>query len=265
MPHAKTITRILSLAGPTIALGCSFSMETFSAGVTDGGTSADSSTNAGGGQGQGGQDMCGNGIPEDEEECDDDNKINNDGCSQDCKIDPGANCDTATPSTCRATTINELFWKPDNNSNIDGYIEISALKNLSLSEYTVTLDNNNIKIDLSKKSNQSGYFLLVAGKKVPKIDFDTLDESTYQVAPQLALLTAGSTIRLSDGNSNTVDMTIASTNAQPNETHSLTKQIEDCHQQSNSNATCLFVMCPRSPLAKNPTLLTYGCLNIYGH
>ncbi len=44
--------------------------------------------------------VCGNGMLEMSEECDDANMQDGDGCSSSCLVEPGATCDTSEPSMC---------------------------------------------------------------------------------------------------------------------------------------------------------------------
>jgi len=44
--------------------------------------------------------ICGDGQRRLTEECDDGNKVDNDGCSASCKVEPGAFCDVQSPSVC---------------------------------------------------------------------------------------------------------------------------------------------------------------------
>ncbi len=52
--------------------------------------------------------LCGNGLIESGEECDDGNRLPGDGCSPDCTIEPGWSCSGA-PSTCRSLCGNGII------------------------------------------------------------------------------------------------------------------------------------------------------------
>ncbi len=55
------------------------------------------------------QQICGNGILEQGEECDDGNLLAGDGCSQLCEIEEGWLCNSASPTTCAPDPVKTIF------------------------------------------------------------------------------------------------------------------------------------------------------------
>merc|ERR1712118_98881 len=59
--------------------------------------------------------VCGNGVLEGNEECDDGNRKTNDGCDKECKVEAGFICNKASPSVCIQASLMPSMSPPTKN------------------------------------------------------------------------------------------------------------------------------------------------------
>ncbi|CAD8190191.1 unnamed protein product [Paramecium pentaurelia] len=82
---------------------------------------------------------CGNGIIESLEDCDDGNSINNDGCSNDCKIEQNWNCFSKETQANQCFSSTQVFLEYLNQTKYFQYIQLKLSKKVML--------GNNSRID----------------------------------------------------------------------------------------------------------------------
>ncbi|MBD3203001.1 MAG: hypothetical protein GF411_01720, partial [Candidatus Lokiarchaeota archaeon] len=132
--------------------------------------------------------MCGDGVIDGAEECDDDNMNNGDGCSDSCEIEPGYVC-TGEPSSCEQATMSVDITTPnDNVYNVAGsenevMIVYNLTGNLTLTNYSYThiyLDDASVYNDTSTDS-----------LGVSTYNFTNLSEAAYTLNVTLVNNTKG--------------------------------------------------------------------------
>ena len=105
----------------------------------------------------GGEGTCGNGIVEEGEECDDGNTEDGDGCSSDCRVEPGYLCEGA-PSHCFRVTALEIT--PPSWSGYGLFEGTTFSCSAHLSDGTLDEDCTRMDAPVLWNSLGAGYFLV---------------------------------------------------------------------------------------------------------
>jgi hypothetical protein len=251
MLNTRIASRIMSVAGVTITISCSFSTETFPIPPTDGGTSTTSSTDAGEGgaggaggtqstqtgSGSGGcNEVTAPGAP-----CDDTTD-----CGVSCQTDHGTRCDTQSDTkTCVATVINEINYNPSKPDL--SWIEIHGAKNLNLNGFAIELiyKGNSLQIPLENAATTTaaGYFVLAcANPPSIKNNIQTnLPVSTISETTQVRLIANGYPV-------DTVNINLASATKNPVKR---SKFPDGCRADKYPNKNCTLDRCDSSLLSPN--------------
>ena len=105
--------------------------------------------------------LCGNGVVNSPEECDDGNNVSGDGCDSLCIIEPYYRCDGSTPNTCK----------------IDSKISFSLLGNhrITSSNTVVLLFSFHLQLSIFNKINFQSIFstTIPASKASLEYNYDT--------------------------------------------------------------------------------------------
>lgn len=106
--------------------------------------------------------LCGNGVVNSPEECDDGNLISEDGCDNECIIEPYYRCDSSSPNICkidskvsfsllgnrRITSSNTVIIK------LGFYLQLAVFNKISFpSLFTTTIPSSKISLDFNSNTN----------------------------------------------------------------------------------------------------------------
>ncbi|CAD8135854.1 unnamed protein product [Paramecium pentaurelia] len=109
---------------------------------------------------------CGNGIIEPLEDCDDGNSINNDGCSNQCKIEYNWNCFSKDQQVNQCFSITQASLEYLNQTNYYQYIQLLYSKKIILGNNSV-IENFSAKDSFRILGLKSDEYLIKCNPKVP--------------------------------------------------------------------------------------------------